>query len=105
MLTTLALVSPLLTSAYVAPACAPGAATAAAASRACVPSMDETIIQKALAGELEEEGAENVFMSELGWASYLDEAAGSSYNMNQRVSIADDGYFTADIFSAPGDGE
>ena len=102
---SLALVSPLLSSAYVAPACAPRAVSAAAATRACVPSMDETIIQKALAGELEEEGAENVFMSEVGWASYLDSAAGSSYNMNQRVSLADDDYFTPDIFSAPGDGE
>ena len=102
---SLALVSPLLSSAYVAPACNPRVVSAAAATRACVPSMDETIIQKALAGELEEEGAENVFMSEVGWASYLDSAAGSSYNMNQRVSLADDDYFTPDIFSAPGDGE
>ena len=34
--------------------------------------MDETIIENALAGTLEEEGAENIFLSELGWASYLD---------------------------------
>jgi len=63
--------------------------------------MDETILEKALAGELEEEGAENVFMSELGWATYLDENAGSSYNMNQRPSLADDGYFTPTVFSNP----
>merc|ERR1719261_2008230 len=61
--------------------------------------MDETIMEKALAGELEQEGAENVFMSELGWATYLDQNAGGSYNMNQRPSMAEDGYFTADIFS------
>lgn len=63
--------------------------------------MDETIMEKALAGELEQEGAENLFMSELGWATYLDQNAGSSYNMNERPSIAQDGYFTADIFSHP----
>ncbi len=63
--------------------------------------MDETIIQKALAGELEEEGAENVFLSEVGWATYLDQEAKSSYNLNQRPSMADDGYFTADVFSSP----
>ena len=76
---------------------------AASASRAAV-SMDETILEKALAGELEQEGAENVFMSEVGWATYLDKNAGSSYNMNQRVSQADDGYFTPDVFSSPVDG-
>merc|ERR1719387_3246674 len=65
--------------------------------------MDETIIQKALAGELEEEGTDNVFMSELGWATYLDKSAGSSYNMNERVSEASDGYFTPDVFSNPVD--
>merc|ERR1719171_909508 len=88
-------------SAYVAPACAPNAGVAAAASRACRPSMDETILEKALSGELEAEGAENVFMSELGWASYLDKEAGSSYNLNQRPSMAEDGYFTPDLFSNP----
>lgn len=66
--------------------------------------MDETILEKALAGELEEEGAENVFMSEVGWASYLDKNAGSSYNMNQRPSLAEDGYFTPDVFSNPVEG-
>jgi len=40
--------------------------------RAAGPRMDETILEKALAGELEEEGAENMFMSEVGWATYLD---------------------------------
>jgi len=40
-------------------------------------------------------------MSEVGWASYLDKEAGSSYNMNERVSQAGDGYFTPDIFSNP----
>ena len=35
--------------------------------------MDETLMEMALEGRLEEEGAENIFMSELGWASYLDE--------------------------------
>lgn len=82
------------------PAACPGRVLAGCA-RAPVVSMDETILEKALAGELEEEGAENVFMSEVGWASYLDQNAGSSYNMNQRPSMADDGYFTADIFSSP----
>jgi len=64
-------------------------------------AMDETLLEKALAGELEEEGAENVFMSELGWASYLDEAAQGSYNMNERFSLAADGYVTPDVFSNP----
>merc|ERR1719454_1409214 len=63
--------------------------------------MDETIIEKALSGELEQEGAENVFMTEVGWASYLDKEAGGSYNMNERPSVAQDGYFTPDIFSNP----
>ena len=101
----LAVVSPLLASAYAwAPVGYPRSA-AAAASRTSLPAMDETIIEKALAGELEEEGAANVFMSEVGWATYLDKACGSSYNLNQRVSVADDGYFTPDIFSNPADGE
>jgi len=65
--------------------------------------MDETILEKALAGELEEEGAENVFMSEVGWATYLDKQCGSSYAMNERVSQASDGYFTPDVFSNPVD--
>lgn len=73
-------------------------------ARATVPAMDETILEKALAGELEEEGAENVFMSELGWATYLDQNAGSSYNLNERPSMAQDGYFTADVFSNPAEG-
>merc|ERR1711908_189537 len=34
-------------------------------------------------------------------ASYLDKEAKSSYNMNQRVSQADDGYFTPTFFSNP----
>lgn len=74
---------------------------AGASARACRPVMDETIMQKAFAGELEEEGAENVFMSELGWATYLDQEAGGSYNLNQRPSQAEDGYFTPDVFSNP----
>jgi len=73
----------------------------AAAARSGATFMDETIIEKALAGELEEEGAENVFMSEVGWATYLDQNAGSSYNMNQRPSQAEDGYFTPDVFTNP----
>ena len=89
------------TSAYMAPI-APRANVVAARSYA--PAMDETIVEKALAGELEAEGAENVFMSELGWASYLDESCGGSYNMNERPSQAFDGYYTADIFSNPADG-
>merc|ERR1719247_2618839 len=71
------------------------------APRASVPCMDETIFEKALAGELEQEGAENVFMSEVGWATYLDENAESSYAMNERPSKAQDGYFTPDVFSNP----
>jgi len=70
-------------------------------ARAPVVSMDETIFEKALAGELEEEGAENVFMSEVGWATYLDQNAKSSYNLNQRPSMAEDGYFTPSILSNP----
>merc|ERR1719389_604951 len=85
-----------------APACAPGRMHAAC-TRSAGPVMDETIIEKALSGELEQEGAENVFLSELGWASYLDKEAGQSYNMNERVSQAGDGYFTPDIFSNPVD--
>lgn len=34
--------------------------------------MDETLFENALAGTLEKEGEDNVFMSEVGWASYLD---------------------------------
>ena len=45
-------------------------------------------------GTLEEEGADNPWMSECGWADYLDKNAQSSYNMNQRPSKADDGYWT-----------
>jgi len=71
------------------------------AARAVGPVMDETILEKALSGELEEEGLENPFMSEVGWATYLDQEAGSSYNMNQRPSMADDGYFTPSILSNP----
>merc|ERR1719440_1715761 len=87
-------------SAFNVPAPVPRSA-AAATARAGAPTMDETILEKALAGELEEEGFENVFMSEVGWATYLDKEAGGSYNMNQRPSQADDGYFTPDIFSNP----
>ena len=98
-------VSAMLTSssAYVpASAVAPTRPTHTVRQRAVF--MDETIMEKALAGELEQEGPENVFMSELGWATYLDKNAGSSYNMNERPSMAQDGYFTADIFSNPIDG-
>ena len=87
---------------YMAPAMAPRAAGQVA--RATVPAMDETIIENALAGTLEEEGAENCFMSEVGWATYLDENAGGSYNMNERPSLAEDGYFTPDVFSNPAEG-
>mmetsp|Transcript_21404 Transcript_21404/g.43314 ORF Transcript_21404/g.43314 Transcript_21404/m.43314 type:complete len:181 (-) Transcript_21404:268-810(-) len=96
----LASMAPLLASAYVMPA-ALRSSTSAATARAGATFMDETIIERALEGTLEEEGAENVFMSEVGWATYLDQNAGSSYNMNQRVSLADDGYFTPDVFSNP----
>ena len=67
-------------------------------------SMDETLFEKALAGELEQEGAENLFLSEVGWATYMDEACGSSYAMNPRPSQAEDGYFTSSILSNPLDG-
>ena len=63
--------------------------------------MDETIFEKALAGELEQEGLDNPYMSEAGWASYLDKEAKQSYNLNERPSLAQDGYFTPDIFSNP----
>jgi hypothetical protein len=92
---------PALASAYFAPTCPPRTAVSSAAARACRPAMDETIMEKALSGELEQEGADNVFMSEVGWASYLDKQAGSSYNMNERPSKAQDGYFTPDVFSNP----
>lgn len=64
-------------------------------------SLDETIFERTLEGTLEEEGAENPWMSEAGWADYLDKNAQSSYNMNQRPSKADDGYWTPDVFSNP----
>merc|ERR1712087_833401 len=78
-----------------------GRSTAQAGRTAASIVMDETIIERALEGTLEEEGAENVFMSELGWATYLDQEAGSSYNMNERPSMASDNYFTPDVFSNP----
>ena len=68
--------------------------------RANTIKMDETLFQNTLKGKLAEEGKENVFMSELGWATYLDKE-GYSYAMNQKVSEADDGYFTPDAFSNP----
>ena len=64
-------------------------------------AADRGVAGSCAGGELEQEGAENVFMSELGWATYLDEKAGSSYNMNERPSKASDGYFTPDVFSNP----
>ena len=63
--------------------------------------MDETIMQNAFNGTLEEEGSENLFLSELGWARYLDKE-GQSYAMNQRASVAVDDYYTPDAFSGPG---
>ena len=98
MLAVSALVSS--SSAYV-PASAVAPTRAAHTVRQRAVFMDETIMEKALAGELEQEGAENIFMSELGWATYLDKNAESSYNMNERPSLAADGYFTADILSNP----
>jgi len=72
------------------------------ANRGGAPVMDETVIQKALAGELEQEGAENHWMSEAGWAEWLDKNAESSYNMNQRPSqIGNENYFTPTAFSNP----
>lgn len=73
----------------------------AAKKRAGSIRMDETVLKNALAGTLEEEGAENLFLSELGWATYLDKQ-GQSYAMNQRASDAEDGYYTPDAFSGPG---
>jgi hypothetical protein len=78
-----------------------GRVSAQAKPRAAGARMDETMLEKALAGELEQEGLDNCFMSEAGWAVYLDKEAGSSYAMNERVSKAEDGYFTPDIFSNP----
>jgi hypothetical protein len=34
--------------------------------------MDETILKNTLEGTLEEEGLNNHWLSEVGWASYLD---------------------------------
>ena len=100
----LAAVSALVVPAYV-PATGPAAPVRAVrSSRQGAVFMDETIMEKALAGELEQEGADNVFLTEVGWASYLDKEAGSSYNMNERPSKAQDGYFTPDVFSNPIDG-
>jgi hypothetical protein len=65
--------------------------------------MDETLIQKGISGGLEEEGAECLWQSELGWADYLDKKADSSYAMNERPSKASDGYYTPDVFSNPMD--
>lgn len=93
----------LLSSGYMSAVGPRSAANAAAPARQGRVFMDETIIEKALLGELEEEGAANPFLSEVGWATYLDKNAGSSYNMNERVSMAEDGYFTPDIFSNPVD--
>lgn len=62
--------------------------------------MDETILKNTLEGTLEEEGFENHWLSELGWASYLDKQ-GQSYAMNQQASKAEDGYYTPDAFSDP----
>lgn len=102
MIASLLALAPMLASAYLMPgAVARSSTNSAAAARAGAAFMDETIIERALDGTLEEEGAENVFMSEVGWATYLDQNAGSSYNMNQRVSQAEDGYFTPDVFSNP----
>jgi len=70
-------------------------------ARAVAPAMDETMFEKALAGELEDEGLENPYMSEVGWASFLDKEGQQSYNLNERPSKAQDGYFTPDIFSNP----
>mmetsp|Transcript_13849 Transcript_13849/g.22973 ORF Transcript_13849/g.22973 Transcript_13849/m.22973 type:complete len:182 (+) Transcript_13849:40-585(+) len=100
MLATLLLSTLLSVDAYIMPACAPRATPHATRAPGSV-VMDETILERALEGTLEEEGAENVFMSELGWATYLDQNADSSYNMNERPSMASDNYFTADIFSNP----
>ena len=85
------------------PSAAPSRAAAVRPAAASV-FMDETVFERALAGELEEEGFENPFMSEVGWADYLDKNAKSSYNMNQRPSLADDGYYTASIVDNPLDG-
>merc|ERR1719353_1479667 len=75
---------------------------AVAVQRGGAPAMDETVFQKALAGELEAEGAENHWMSEAGWAEWLDKNAESSYNMNQRPSkMGKDKYFTPTAFSHP----
>jgi len=82
------------------PSAAPSRAAAVRPAAASV-FMDETVFERALAGELEEEGFENPFMSEVGWADYLDKNAKSSYNMNQRPSLADDGYYTASIVDNP----
>lgn len=89
------------TSAYALGAAVAPVRAARTPTRQGAVTMDETLLERALEGTLEEEGAENVFMSEVGWATYLDKECGSSYNMNQRVSQAEDGYFTPDIFSNP----
>ena len=94
-------IASLLASSYLTQPLLPS--TRPSVARAPSPVMDETIVEKALAGELEEEGAENIFLSEVGWASYLDKQ-GQSYNMNEQVSKANDGYFTAGILDNPVDG-
>jgi hypothetical protein len=67
--------------------------------------MDETILQLAWKGmcktgdpwsELRKEGQTEFWKSELGWAKWLD-SQGQSYNMNERVSLAKDGYLQPSV--------
>lgn len=70
-----------------------------AASHNVAVHMDETLFENVLGDELEREGAEKPWLSEAGWAVYLD-SQDSGYAMNNKVS-EDFKYFTAGIFSNP----
>ncbi|KAG8465650.1 hypothetical protein KFE25_002957 [Diacronema lutheri] len=70
-----------------------------AVSHSAAVHMDETLFDDILSDELEKEGAEKPWLSEAGWALYLD-SQNSGYAMNEKVS-EDFKYFTAGIFGNP----
>lgn len=65
--------------------------------------MDDTLFEAALTGKLQEEGTEQVWLSEIGLAETMDKKYKSSYNMNERPSLSHDGFYTPDVFSSPTD--
>jgi len=72
----------------------------AAATKPAV-HMDETLFDDILSDKLEQEGAASPWLSEAGWAVYLDKE-GIPYAMNDRVSD-DFNYFSATVFGNPFD--